>query len=717
MMNEFRRVFCSLRCWTLLLMLLLVSVFLMINGDTHSTGFYKVYQKELASFEGRPTDEILENLRKTEESLRAETDPSQGPDLRLEAVSALIGQLEYMTYYQDYLDTVHRNAEEMSSMSIFHDDEDPFEQRNIEKTDRDFPKTVALSLGNDYAVEHLITDKYAGYALLVFLMFVVLSFLEERKTGLWSLVHGARNGRIVLCMKRIGILAAASLLGTLVLFGGYLAVACLYFGSPGDLSRVVQGMQSFQHFPFVIRTDAFLAIFLLTKAAGMWLVSLLVFALMQAVRNHALAVSLTAVFLGIEYVTFRFIPDSFKLVYFRYLNVFAFVDMERVLLIYLNLNLFGIPVSGFVLTLFLAPFCLLLAITANMLFAAKKKPFSRENPLLRVAEVIRKPVSSLVSRLHSFGFELYKILISRGGIVVLAFLFLYVLNVQQTPQPDFRLYDTDKAGFALSMQKPYSESLKEELEERISYYAGWKDQAAAQKPLDALRGALQDTEESLEKQDGRWFLNPAPYIALIYPLNTTASGTNALVLFLAVILLLSPLFSNELQNGMQPLLHASPSGRKRFIWRKSAAAVLVTLLAFIIIQGRELLLIRETYGKWALQAPAASINIFDALPSFVTLGSLSAFFILLRLLTVLSVSGIICLISMIAKQNRASVLYGIAFLALPQALYCMGVEMFGWISFGRGWLPYSCSPLWLILSIVFGIAAFIMTGVLWLRKK
>ena len=154
MMNEFRRVFCSLRCWALLLILLLVSVFLMIHGDTHSTGFYKVYQKELASVEGRPTDEILENLRKTEESLRAETDPSKGPDLRLEAVSALIGQLEYMTYYQNYLDTVHRNAEEMSSMSIFHDDEDPFEQRNIEKTDRDFPETVALSLGNDYPDLH-----------------------------------------------------------------------------------------------------------------------------------------------------------------------------------------------------------------------------------------------------------------------------------------------------------------------------------------------------------------------------------------------------------------------------------------------------------------------------------------------------------------------------------------------------------------------------------
>ena len=168
---------------------------------------------------------------------------------------------------------------------------------------------------------------------------------------------------------------------------------------------------------------------------------------------------------------------------------------------------------------------------------------------------------------------------------------------------------------------------------------------------------------------------------------------------------------------MRPILSAAPFGRQRLFWHKMGAAALVSLMAFVIIQCRELLLIRKTYGQWVLQAPASSLKVFEGLPSFMTLGGLLALFISIRFLVLLCVSGVVCLISVMVKHTRAAVLYGTAVLALPQALYCMGAEKFGKLSFGNAWLPFNCSLSTFIVCYTLGITAYVLIRILWLRKK
>ena len=498
-MREGRRVLLAPKVWGLLALLLAFNLVLAVTQDWRTGAYYDEYQSALRACQALSTEEAMESVEtelsafqalsllewyeseedpELKEHLRQQLEDSFGVDferriwesagsedeergaIRMEVLQTLQEQLQYIRDYPDYLLQVQDNAEMMKTWEIFNK-EGGFSSRNIEKTAADFPTSVELRLDNDYAVTDLVTDTVGSYSLLVFTLFLTLQFLIERKRGLWSLIHGAPEGRGRLAYKRGAILLLGVVIGTLVLLGGKLLFVALRSGGLGSLTRNVQSTMVFSDFPWVMPVWVFLIGFFLLKILGMWLVGMAVWAILQSVNHLPLALCAAGIALAGEYALFRFIPDSYTIAIFRYVNLFALVDVTSIALHYLNLNLFGWPVQGFLLSIGLIPPVLALLFGANVLLTAREKPVSRQNSLLALADRIRVPFSRFVSRLRLFGMELYKILWLQKGVLIVLLAAAFSFGFLEMQPPDEELYDTELSWISASMAGPITEQTLE----------------------------------------------------------------------------------------------------------------------------------------------------------------------------------------------------------------------------------------------------------------
>ena len=268
-MRELKRIFLSPARLLLLGGLLLACIMLYLAEDVHNPGFYRRYEQTLAYYRAHPRRSAAEEMDRelahiqtlallwrwdhgddvseftAEElsmyygedfDLRLQTGELQIPDSamtylfrRQEVLQSLRDLVQYQWDYPEYLNTVHQNAAQMAAMSVF-SGQSGFSAKNIEKTDQDFPTQVRLRLDNNLALEHLVSDQLGTSCLLVYVLAVVLAFLDERRRGLWTLIHAAPRGRAGLALCRAGILLLAAALGTLVIFGGKFAAISLRCG-------------------------------------------------------------------------------------------------------------------------------------------------------------------------------------------------------------------------------------------------------------------------------------------------------------------------------------------------------------------------------------------------------------------------------------------------------------------------------------------------------
>lgn len=685
-MKETKRVLLAPKLWGLLLLLLAISLMLTVAQDHHSDGFYAEYRSVLSEFSAVRPEEGLAAIEAELGEPYSFDENNMDAWLRREALTELQSQFTHIVEYPAYLEQVQANVKQMQALSVFNQN-DTFSLRNIEKTGRDFPKAVELRPGNDFAVTALFSDEVGGYALLIFTLFLALQFLEERRRGLWSLVHGSPDGRVRLALKRAVILLLGVTVGTVVLFGGKLLFGAIYYGGLGDLTRSVQSLQVFSDFPWVMPVWATLIGYFLLKILGMWLVGLAVWAILQAVNHLPLALTAAGAALAMEYTLFRTIPDSYGIVFLRYVNLFALVDVPRVALHYLNVNLFGWPVQGFMLSqgLILPMLGVLLAV--NLFLAQKKKPISRQNPLLTLLDRLRTPLSKAVGRLRLFGSELYKLLWLQKGLLVLLAVALFSFAIMKAPLPDTELYDTELAGLSSSMQGPITEQTLAEINDKICEYSAWTPTEPVVRQLDILQRLREKCADSLEAKDGLWLIDPTPYAALMGRNADNYQRQNAVVLLLALVLLLSGTFAQEKQSQMTQLLRGTPRGRKALTGKKLAAAMLLTFFVLLIFEAGELRLIRDAYGSFALAAPLQSFDAFVSLPYQISLGTGLAVYLLLRLLALCAAAGIVLLLSRVSRQTNTAIFLGCAVLVLPACLSYMGSDTFGSLSFVKLFSP------------------------------
>ena len=262
------------------------------------------------------------------------------------AVNHLLRQAKYLDSYDDYLTTIRANKEKMLSFSIFNDP-DSFSGRNIIKTANEFEalESVSLTLGADGAITALMNFSITDYMLLAVLVLICISFLDERKKGLWGVVHSAPNGRLRLALQRAGILLGVSVIGVVLLYGSNLLMGFSVYGGMDDLGRAAQSVELLGKMPVCCTVGEFLLLYLLFKVGASFLVALLLWLIFTAINNVKYTMIAAAGVLATEYSLYTFLPVQSGLNVFKYFNIFTYITASDLYTNYLNIDLFGYPVG------------------------------------------------------------------------------------------------------------------------------------------------------------------------------------------------------------------------------------------------------------------------------------------------------------------------------------------------------------------------------------
>ena len=579
---------------------------------------------------------------------------SEAEEIRI-AAAQLQSQYEHLMGYQPYLKKIQAHAKLLQSVSLF-SDPNSIGYKNTVKTAKDFEKMlgVEVTAGHDLAVTEFFTDKWTDYSIIIVICVVCGLFLSERKEGLWPMIHAAAGGRWKMALRRTGLLFAASWIAALALVGSRVLLCGIEYRGLGEWGRSLQSIPMFSNVPIPMTIGQFWLFYISVKAIGAFWIGLVLWCVLSSISNLGLALSAAGLVVGAEFACTA-IPSSSMFAALRYVNLFSFVDYNSVFTRYLNLTVFGNLISGSDLVLAMLPFLVIAFTALNVVIAQRKRPVASQNRLLRWFDGI----SQKLNPIFAGGGEARKLLIKRRGLLLLILLVFLVHKMEAPPRayvawdPFIQFYEQKYAG-------PITEEKLEQMEIALENTRDEFNKKGLSIVLDAAK----------EARSGAWIVPTAPYDAIWSDNEENYHRNTALMAMLILVLVLSPIASQERQNDMTVLLRSTSGGRKRLMLRKQILLVSIAAAVWAMVYGMELFRTIEEYsGFTCLSAPAYSLPLFESgIPLWLAIGLYYA-----AKLAVLVAIGEVCfLLSSRCSKNRDAMLLCTGVLLIPAALAAIG---------------------------------------------
>ena len=672
---------------------------------------YQRYSAWLDRVRSMPFTDAMAMLTDEKSALSAKiTDDTDTENDRLDyiAVNNLLAQTDYLTGYGGWLDNIQKNKENLLTFSIFNDP-NSFSGRNIIKTAEEFEKLegVELTIGADGAVDALMTFRLTDYFLLVALLLLGLSFLEERKAGLWSVVHAAPNGRLRLAIRRVLILFGVSVCGVVLLYGTNLTLAFSIYGGIDNLGRAVQSVETLGRLTMLTTVGGFLVRFFLLRIAAAFLIALILWLLLTAINNVKYTIIVAAGVLVVEYGLYTFLPVQSALNVLKYFNLFTYIRLSDLYTNYLNIDIFTYPLGiRNISQLALFPLCLLLAAVCVYVHC-HKKPAAGRDLLGRVAYGLNSVTDKVLQPLHLFGMELHKTLWIQKGVVIAALL-IYVafgltytvkIPITSSEEQAARQYTAEYAGEVTDDTFARIDAEQAELDAVVAAYEDAKtayengeieypmldkhnrEALAAQTKSKGLAQVRSRAEELRNKGVAEgfapWLIDETPFESVHGNRAQSNQQQAALVAVLALTLLLAGSMAYERQSGMTFLLKSTARGRGALILRKLLLAAVMTTLVWVIIYGMEIYTMLSSFSIPAWSAPVQNLSIMTAFPIPCSIVGWLVMLYAYRWLCLMCGATIVLLISSRMKRMEVAYIAASGVMLLPSLLYAyVGIEVF-----------------------------------------
>lgn len=672
---------------------------------------YRRYAEWLARAKEMPFADAAAILTDEKTALTAkitgDTD-TEDDDLDYVAVNNLLAQTDYLTGYGGWLENIRKNRDNLLTFSIFNDP-NSFSGRNIIKTADEFEKLrgVELTLGTDGAVDSFMSFRLTDYLLVLALLLIGLSFLEERKAGLWSVVHAAPRGRLRLAARRTVILLGASVAGVALLYGTDLVLGFSIYGGAEDLGRAVQSVETLGRLPMLTTVGGFLGRFLLLRVAAAFLVGLLLWLMLTAVNNVKYTVIVAAGVLAVEYSLYTFLPVQSAFNIFKYFNLFTYISLSDLYTNYLNIDIFSFPLGiRSISQLALVPLCMLLTAVCVTVHC-QKKPAAGRDLLGRVAYGINSVTDRFLRRLHLFGMELHKTLWIQKGVVIAALLVYTALGLSYTTpiritsmaeqtareytallagpitQETFDrmdteqiLLDNDRDAYG-DAKKAFADGLIEYPE--LDVYARKADTAQYKSEgLSMVRARCEELRDRGEREGFTpWLMDETPFESVYGEKAEYNQRQAALTAVLALTLLLAGSMTYDRQSGMTYLLKSTARGRGALVIRKLLLAAAMTALVWAVVYGMEVYTFLTKFTVTAWSAPAKNLSMLSEFPLNCSVAAVLALLYVFRWLMLFCGAVVVLFISSRVKRMEAAYIAGSAVMLIPSVLYAyMGLEIF-----------------------------------------
>lgn len=759
---EFRRIFGRPGIWLFVILAICCNLLLFRQTqtkeygtiakmlDTTPRGLMKEYEEQLEMYRAMAPEEAYEVCQAGIEAERGVGAWNVETYVREYYVLPL---LKHLKEYPEYLEQVQENAGRLQRFSIF-TNEGAFSKRNILITAEDFAHLTGTEpkAGNYYGIKALIEYRIADYLIILLLLSVCWQMLAERKKGLWNIVRLTGGGRFKLACRRGMIFLFAALFFFLLLYGSTLLMDYICYGIP-ELSVPAQSMPELARLPVVMSLGGFLVQYLIVKVAGTMLLALILWIILSAVTNTTVAMAAAGLAMAVEYGLFAFLPAQSLFNLLKYCNLFSYFYLDQLYTHYLNMNCFGFPVNSRELLLGLLPGLLVLGFGSVIAINSCKRTEGRRGPLLWLYERGKKQTDRVVSRLHGFGYELYKTLVVQKGLFFLIFLVWLMcqlfpvwggkvdigrnmLEIRQEqwegPADDpkiIRLMEEEKADL--------DQGYREYDQLCIAYEAGavsGNEMMTASiliSAVDARQTAynkiLEDIQEMEQQQETLgirpWIMNDKWLESLLE--EDQVQRELGLLALLMPILLLAPVYAYEKQTGAGSIIRGSQKGRGHFVLRKQMTVLVCVVLIWLMVYGMHFWSVIRFYGVHGLGAPIQAVQNLRNSDWILSVGQFLALVYGLRLAALWFAAQIILLISSYTRKVQSAVLVGIFIVLLPSALWVIGVTALEPVSIARplsvievfrqsgfsglsGFVPY-------VVLAGMGIGCCVWTGRKWMR--
>ena len=444
-----------------------------------------------------------------------------------------------------------------------------------------------------------------------------LCFLAERKRELWGLVYSLQMGRSSLALHRLGILLFLSVTGTLLLYGSNVLLGSILYGGIGNLHISVQSIPILQEYPVPISIGGFLIQYIVLRIGSAFLLGLILWLLLGALSDARYGVVIGIAFLLIEYGLHHFLPEQSAYNILKYLNLCTYFHIAPLYTHYLNVDILGFPV-GIRRVSELAALPLIFVMSSGCI---AQQCFRRPAQGTSWIDIFTRRLGNCLDRclkhLPLWGREVYKILFSQRGIVILLLFVYLALGIEHSvplrsgsEQVAYeRQYLVQLQGEITSKTFSEIDRLQEEQKKTIETMEQAKEAYSngeiprgeymsisfegniAQIKLAAL-DEVESRAETLKQQSEiqgftPFLLDETPYQS-VYGEPAKIVRLKSLLLILgALLLLLGANSAYERKSKMIPLLRSAKKGRKGVLCEKVLAAVCITLLLWAVMYGKE----------------------------------------------------------------------------------------------------------------------------------
>ena len=672
-------------------------------------------------------------------------------------LSEILSQIQYIEEYPEYLKSIDAKAEQMNSISIFAED-NSLSNANINRTVEDYAplKKIELSIGNDKPITTVLEFDSVHYLIFIFGILVVFSFIEERRRGLWNVVYSTPNGRFTLALRRAGIICVSITFAVMIMYFVLFAVSFILYGGWEDIFRTIQSIELFQNFIFPMSEIQFILLYIFVNIITQLVLAFLFWFIMSFIQNTSIALGLAGVIFAIEFALYSILPIQSNLAILKCMNIFYYINPTEAIIKYCNLNVFFFLVNLYRLVLISALLFMLLFALLSLITTANKYPGKTPNKLevflMKIISGVANFYWKLVEKLTITGTELYKILIIQKGWVVLLAIALILFNSIDTGKLYYSGTDSivnsfydEYSGPLTERTRQYVNNLENEIANVDSEFQKANEDYAVNKisydeymnhvfkseAYDSKREALKIIQERIEyidqnKTNGTdaWLVNPNGYDALLNISGFSRQKNFALILVFCLIIIMSGIFSFEKRSMMYGSIMASSEGRQYLFGKKMICAIIITLFVWLCAGVTEIIDICIRYPLTTFDAPLKSFEFLNGLPFNFSIGAFLVLLYLSRLMLLLSVSCIVCFISLKTKYE-SSIIISSAILIAPSLLYAVGIDAFAYISVtvpisAMNLIIYSNGYTFIIpilLIIFIGILAVFLTKRKWCNES
>lgn len=581
------------------------------------------------------------------------------------------------------LQNMKQKSNLLSEISIF-SNKNTFSNKNIEKTLEDFKKINSVHIDTKYldkAVSSFLEYDDIFFLLLLFIFMTVLNFFDERKSGLWQITYGCKNGRMVLAYKRLAILLFLSMIVSGILFLETLCVSFWNYGETGILFSSVQSVVMLQNFTLPISVLEFLLYYWVICACTLFVSGLFLWGILSIVHNRNLGIVMLIIVYGIEMALYYVLPEQHPLCVLRYLNFWFLVNPKQLFVSYTNfpIGIFIVNLREFVHWL-LGGLIVLLSV-GTCYVNMKTKPFYVKGIAERLLRWFCEWCKKSLCHCGGIVIEFYKILIQGKGIlVVLIFSYLiisgismdellvspareqlidfYAENTKEITKENLIPYERKKA----ELEKIYEEmnnapdGMKKEVEDTYQSYE------ATRIMFGQLKQRLKYAENLKKKGIESWWMDETGYRKLLGKENASNRMIHGALAILTMILILAGNFAIESQSGVRYIIRCTSKGRRTFFLRKVFCTLVVAVFVSAVVIGAEIYEVGRLYPFRGLSAPVQNLSFLGTVPFSLTIGQFLCIWVFLRMLIYIVIANLCLLISSLTERVEKSKMFSLILL-------------------------------------------------------